>query len=74
MPVRWFVPMGWMHRPVSLVGWLLTLAAPAFMAQVFITVDARSHSVSDTLYGVFPFRGVTILSWDWIARRSACRR
>ena len=44
------------------------------MAQVFIAVDARSHSVNDTLYEVFPFRGVTILSWDWIARRSACRR
>jgi len=73
MPVRWFVPMGWMHRPVSPVGWLLTLAALAFMAQVLIAVDARSRPVSDTLYGVFPFWGVTMLAWDWIARRSACR-
>ena len=71
MPVRWFVPMGWLHRPVSAVGWLFTLAALAFTVQVFIAVDARSHSVSDTLYGIFPFWGVTWLAWDWIARRSA---
>lgn len=73
MPTRWFVPMGWLHRPVSVVGWLLTLAALAFMAQVFIAVDARSHSASDTLYGTYPFWSVTALAWDWIARRSACR-
>jgi len=63
--------MGWLHRPVSVVGWLLTLTALAFTVQVFIAVDARSHSVSDTLYGIFPFWGVTWLAWDWIARRSA---
>ena len=71
MPARWFVPMGWLHRPVSVAGWLLTLTALAFAVQVFIAVDARSHSVSDTLYGIFPFWGVTWLAWDWIARRSA---
>lgn len=73
MPTRWFVPMGWLHRPVSVVGWLLTLAALAFMAQVFIAVDARSHSASDTLYGICPFWGVTVLTWDWIAHRSTRR-
>ena len=26
-----------------------------FCTQVFVAVQRRSHSVSDTLYGVFPF-------------------
>jgi hypothetical protein len=29
----------------------------------------RSHAASDTLYGVFPYWGVTFLLWDWSARR-----
>jgi hypothetical protein len=49
--------------------WLITIAAILFMARVFLAVDARSHSASDTLDGVFPYWGVTFLLWDWIARR-----
>src|SRR5438093_1438953 len=46
---------GWFYRPVG--GQDVAMVAPAllFCAQVFLAVDRRSHSVSDTLYGVFPF-------------------
>ena len=66
--MRSFVAWGPIHRPVTVLGWLITLAGIALISNVFVAVDARSHSVSDTLYGVFPYLGVTFLLWDWIAR------
>ena len=47
--MTWFRPMGLLFRPVSLAGWLISLAALAFCVQLFIAVDRQSHSVSDTL-------------------------
>ena len=64
---RW----GVFYRPVTVFGWLATLLALAFMLQVFVAIDARSHSNTDTLYGIFPFWGVTFLLWDWLARRTS---
>jgi hypothetical protein len=52
MKRRWFVPAGWLYRPVTLVGWLVTLAALIYMLQVFVAIDARAHSVSDMLYAL----------------------
>ncbi len=69
--VDWFVSMGWIHRPVRAGGWIVTLAALAYAIQVFLAIDAHSHSVSDALYAVYPHWGVTFLGWDWIARRAA---
>lgn len=70
MTTPWFLPFGWFARPVSLPGWLATLLALAFCANVFWAIDRHSHSVTDTLYGVFPFFACTFLLWDWLARRS----
>ena len=58
MTTPWFLPFGWFARPVSLPGWLATLLALAFCANVFWAIDRHSHSVTDTLYGVFPFFAV----------------
>ena len=70
--MHWFARWGWIHRPVSVIGWLLTLATVVFCLQVFRTVDAQSHSASDTLYGVFPFVVPALLALDWLAART-CR-
>lgn len=51
----WFKPVGLVFVPVSVAGWVATLLAFAFCAQIFFFVDGRAHSVSDTFYGVFPF-------------------
>ncbi|MDB5679373.1 hypothetical protein [Sphingomonas bacterium] len=64
-----FRKWGLIHRPVSVIGWVITIAAIAFMVQVFLAIDARSHSNTDTLYGIYPFWGVTFLGWEWLARR-----
>jgi hypothetical protein len=67
----WFKPFGPVFRPVSIAGWLLTLLALGFCLQVFLVVDGKSHSVSDTFYGVFPYWVPTFLGWIWIAKRTA---
>ena len=73
MTSAWFKRMGWLHRPCSVAGWLVTAAAVAYVVQVFLAIDARSHSVTDTLYAVYPHWGVTFLGWEWVAARTAVR-
>jgi hypothetical protein len=36
-------------------GWIVSILAAAFCLHIFLFVDGRSHSASDTLYGVFPY-------------------
>jgi hypothetical protein len=71
--MRWFRPAGLLFVPVSAVGWLVTAAAFVFCAQVFWFVDTHSHSVSDTLYGIFPFWAPTLLGLAWLADRTGGR-
>jgi hypothetical protein len=61
----WFKAWGWIYLPVSWQGLLVALAAIAFSVQVFLAVDSSSHSVSDTLYGIFPYivPGWTLVYW-----------
>ena len=71
--MHWFKPIGPFFVPVSIAGWLITLAALAFCAQVFWAIDRHSHSVSDTLYGIYPFWLPTLLALAWIADRTGGR-
>ena len=73
LPVQtlWFKRWGWFHRPVSLAGFITTLLPVAFCANVFWAVDRHSHSVSDTLYGVYPFFVCTFLLWAWLAGQTS---
>ena len=71
MRAYWFVRRGWLHRPASVAGWLITAAATACMIQVFLAIDRHSHSVCDLPYAVYPHWGVTLLGGDWIARRAS---
>jgi len=66
----WFAPYGWIHRPVSIMGWIITLAALAFCVHIFIAVDRHSHSVSDTLYGIFPFVVPCCILWNRVASKT----
>ncbi len=71
--MRWFKPLGPFYRPISIAGWTTTLLAVAFCVHIFRFVDARSHSVSDTFYGIFPYWIPTLLLWLWIAGRTCFR-
>ena len=69
--MRWFKPFGFVFLPVSIPGWMISILAVAFCLHIFLFVDGRSHSVSDTLYGVFPYWVPTFLLWTWIAGRTS---
>ena len=71
--MHWFQPFGILFLPVSAIGWLITLSTLAFCAQIFWFVDGHSHSVSDTLYSVFPFWAPALLVLAWIADRTGGR-
>ena len=71
MKTQWFKRLGWFYLPVSPPGVVIALAALAFCAQVFFAVDRKSHSVSDTLFGVFPFYACAFLLFDWLAGRTS---
>lgn len=67
----WFKELGLLYRPVSALGWVATVLAFAFCAHVFLFVDARSHSVTDTLYGVFPYVVPTLVALYVLALRTS---
>jgi hypothetical protein len=70
MNAIWFRRIGWFHIPASVPGAIICLLAAIFCATVFLAVDRHSHSVSDTLYGIFPFFACTFLLVDWVATRT----
>jgi len=68
---RWFVAWGWVYRPVSWQALALALLAAVFCVQVFAAVDRHSHSVSDTLYGVFPYDVSCLVLVNWVASKTS---
>jgi hypothetical protein len=67
----WFRPWGWIYRPTAWPGWSLATLALAFVAQVFVAVDRHSHSVSDTLYGIFPYWVPAFGILNWVASKTS---
>jgi hypothetical protein len=59
MKLRWFTRKGMFFLPSSLWGWMLLLAAVAYLVWKFIDIDSRSHSVSDTMIN-FVFSGLIV--------------
>ena len=49
MKLHWFVRKGIFFFPSSIPGWLVVLATLALLVWLFIDIDSRSHSASDTL-------------------------
>jgi hypothetical protein len=67
----WFKSWGWIYRPISWQGVLATLVTLAFCVQVFIAVDRNAHSVSDTLYGIFPYIVPASMLLYWVASKTS---
>ncbi len=56
MRFPWFKRFGILFIPASLMGWVILGAGISYAVDVFIDIDSRSHSVSDTLMNfVFNF-------------------
>jgi len=60
MNIKWFIRKGIFFFPVSLIGWLIAIAALGYCVYLFIDIDSRSHSVSDTLMN-FVFNALLVL-------------
>ena len=71
MKIAWFRRFRWFYVPVSVPGTVVCLLAVLSCFTVFRAVDRQSHSVSDTVYGVFPFFVSTFLLVDWIGARTS---
>lgn len=67
----WFKRRRWFYVPITIPGGVLSVLAILFWIQVFVAVDRHSRSVSDTLFGVFPFVACSFLLLDWIAGRTS---
>lgn len=71
MKFTWFKRWGWLYRPISWQGILIALITLAFCVNVFIAVDRHSHSVSDTLYGIFPYVVPAMILLYWVASKAS---
>jgi hypothetical protein len=71
MRLNWFKQWGWLYLPASLAGALIFLVLLAICVSAFFAIDHHSHSVSDTLYGAFPFFVCAFLLFDWIGARTS---
>jgi hypothetical protein len=71
MTHAWFKPWGWIYRPVTVAGVVAVLLAALFCLQVFIAVDRHAHSVSDTLYGIFPYVVPCLMLLNWLASKTS---
>ncbi|MBM2845269.1 MAG: hypothetical protein HW407_581 [Bacteroidetes bacterium] len=49
MKLHWFVRKGIFFFPSSIPGWIIVLTTLALLVWLFIDIDSRSHSASDTL-------------------------
>jgi hypothetical protein len=70
MARHWFTPWGWIHRPTSWQAVALVLLCVAFCVQVFVAVDRRSHSVSNTLYEILPYVVPALMLLEWVASKT----
>ena len=71
MKIAWFKRRGWFYLPSSTEGIAIVAGALVFCANVFFAVDRKSHSLSDTLYGIYPFFVSTFFLLNWVARRTS---
>jgi ATP/ADP translocase len=67
----WFRTWGWIYRPVAWPGVVPIALAFFFSIQVFLAVDRASHSVSDTLYGIFPYVVPCWILVYWVASKTS---
>ncbi len=49
MHLPWFKRYGILFIPKTFLGWTIFVAGLAYAVYVFIDIDSRSHSASDTL-------------------------
>ncbi len=57
------------YYPSSKEGWIITLVLVVSASEIFLFIDGRSHSVSDTLIGFAPWGVVMAALFDLLCFR-----
>ena len=71
MRSKWFRKAGWIFIPTAVPGMIVAAVFLLFCVHIFVFIDNRSHSVSDTLYGIFPFVVPAFLLYLWIGSETS---
>jgi hypothetical protein len=74
MNKSWFRKVGWIYAPTTWQGIFIIILFVLFCINVFIAMDRRSHSVSDTLYGTFPYVIPAFLVYLWIGSEASHKK
>lgn len=69
--MKWFTKFGWLYRPISPEGWLVSVLAIVFMVPICMAIIRNGHSVSDDLYQLFVYGTCTAFWWKWIAGKTS---
>ena len=67
MKPQWFKRKGIFFIPKSLIGWAIMLIGIIYAIYIFIDLDSRSHSASDTLRPFFIYLLLIGLAYTLIA-------
>lgn len=67
MQLNWFRRSGILFVPKSIIGWIILLGCTWFSVYLFIRIDSRSHSASDTLRPFFIYLFLILLFYSLIA-------
>ena len=71
MKEKWFKRTGWFYIPVSIMGFVVTFLAIAFIVPVIMASNRTSHSISDELYQIFVYVTCTAFWWKWVAEKTS---
>ena len=71
MKTIWFKKLGWIYIPISAIGYVLYLLTFIFCFTVIAAANRHAHSVSDFLYGIFPFIVCAFLLLFWVASNTS---
>lgn len=67
---QWFKQIGWFYYPATWQGIIIAIITLIICINIFVIIDIRSHSASDTLYGIFPYFVAIFLLFNWVASKS----
>ena len=71
MKEKWFKRTGWFYIPVSIMGFVVTFLAIAFIVPIIMASNRTSHSISDELYQIFVYVTCTAFWWKWVAEKTS---
>jgi len=71
MKMNWFKKAGLVYVPVSIIGIILYILTLGFCLTVILAANRNSHSVTDFLYGIFPYLVSSFTVLFWIAANTS---